>query len=402
MKNKIYKSVDACIDWIKAQMCSFNKASLGIYERIRIDENQRVCWTRPDCNAEFLLVLDLFKQVTGKDNFDYFQNVSKWLLSKQNGENTGIDQGSFYFFYLDGSILTEEGTVLYQNDNAKVLYSLLSLSDVKKDEKMLLCCKRLADFWANSQSPSGYFYNPNSKTMYVAPKGPCFVGWMLMAMYKAYSIFAQEKYLISGRKALNYLLDEIILDARIRTSYELEKNEAWRPYSSEISILLYALTVAIKFESDNAVIEKAKLKLEFLFNELQSLCHDTGAVINNKNTDSLNGLTLQVGENICDLVYTQGFALRALVEYYRTFNDKKALELAKNLGEFLMSIQCENENPLWDGAWRGSYNVVEGCWAGRCNQNNAIDEGGMYSVYTGWCCTNIMIGLLELEKHLGD
>ena len=38
-------------------------------------------------------------------------------------------------------------------------------------------------------------------------------------------------------------------------------------------------------------------------------------------------------------------------------------------------------------------------WDGRANQNNAIDEEGMYSVYTGWCCTNIVYGLELLEQY---
>jgi hypothetical protein len=70
------------------------------------------------------------------------------------------------------------------------------------------------------------------------------------------------------------------------------------------------------------------------------------------------------------------------------------------LASFLMGIQCAGESHLWDGAWRGAYNVRKGCWSGRANQNNDIDEGGMYSVYTGWCNTTIMQGLLELEKLL--
>ena len=65
-----------------------------------------------------------------------------------------------------------------------------------------------------------------------------------------------------------------------------------------------------------------------------------------------------------------------------------------------MNIQCRGESPLWDGAWRGSYDVEKECWAGRADQNNPIDEGGMYSVYTGWCNAPNMYGLLQLESLL--
>ena len=401
-KTVIAESVNQCIEWIKRQMCTFNKASWGIYERIRIDENQRVCWTRPDCNAEFLYVLDLNKQLNGESNEEYFKNILRWLLSKQNDEKSGEQDGSFYFYFLDGCILEDGGKVFYQNDNGKVLYSLLNLKGIEERCKLLEACRKLADYWVKNQNEQGYYLNTQVKEMHALAKGPCFVGWMLMGMYKLFSIVKEDKYLQSGRKALRYLIDNIILETRIRTSYELEKFEAWRPYSSEVSILLYALTVAIKYETDEHIKEEALSKVWFLFEQMKALQHETGAIINNCDDKNTEGLTLQVSNNLCDLVYTQGFALRALMEYYETFNDETALDMAKRLGTFLINIQCSGENELWDGAWRGSYNVLEGCWAGRCNQNNAIDEGGMYSVYTGWCCTNIMLGLLQLEKHLGD
>lgn len=401
-KKMVAKSISDCIDWIKGQMCSFNKASWGIYERIRIDQNQRVCWTRPDCNAEFLFVLDLNKQINNSDSDEYFENILQWLLKKQNGPETGDKVGSFPFYFLDGCFTDgESGRCLYQNDNGKVLYSLLSLSRISDDDTLLQSCKSLADFWVKNQSEKGYFFNPKIPDMHSLAKGPCFVGWMMMGMYKIYSITNKQKYLISARKALKYLLDDIILESRIRTSYELEKFEAWRPYSSELAIVLYALTIAIKNETDQPLKEQAIIKVKALLNQMEKLQHKTGAIVNND--DNLpDGLTLQTDKNLCDLVYTQGFALRALVEYYQTLKDDKALKMAKRLGEFLVNIQCKNESPLWDGAWRGAYNVESKCWSGRCTQNNKIDEGGMFSVYTGWCCTNIMLGLLSLEKYLND
>ena len=54
--DKYIKSVDKCLDWIESQMLSFNRGSVGVYERIRINVNRRVNWTRPDCNAEIARV----------------------------------------------------------------------------------------------------------------------------------------------------------------------------------------------------------------------------------------------------------------------------------------------------------------------------------------------------------
>ena len=97
---------------------------------------------------------------------------------------------------------------------------------------------------------------------------------------------------------------------------------------------------------------------------------------------------------MCDLVYTEGFALMGFVEAYKLTGQAEYREAAIKLSEFLMSIQCNGESPLWDGAWRGTYNLETRKWDGRADQNNYIDEGGMYSVYTGWAAAPIMDGLL--------
>jgi hypothetical protein len=130
---------------------------------------------------------------------------------------------------------------------------------------------------------------------------------------------------------------------------------------------------------------------------LVSMQHESGAILNCKDSDTK--ASLQNNKELCDLVYTQNFALQALISAYDMTGEKKYLDSAYHLGDFLVSIQCKEESKLWDGGWRGSYNVVTKEWDGRADQNNLIDEGGMYSVYTGWCCTNIVYGLELLEKY---
>jgi hypothetical protein len=88
----------------------------------------------------------------------------------------------------------------------------------------------------------------------------------------------------------------------------------------------------------------------------------------------------------------------ALYEAWKATDDETYALAAEKLAGFLASIQCSGESPLWDGAWRGSYNAVTRQWDGRANQNNHIDEGGMYSVYTGWCASTIMYGMLLLLR----
>ena len=68
----------------------------------------------------------------------------------------------------------------------------------------------------------------------------------------------------------------------------------------------------------------------------------------------------------------------------------------KKLAEFLADIQCKDDLPCVNGGWRGSYNLKTGRYDGRCNQLNALDEGGEYSVYAGWCALPIAFGMLKL------
>lgn len=397
-KTAIKESVEKCVRWIKEQMSSFDYASWGIYERIRIDENQRICCVRPDCNAEFLNVLDLHERLNGSDKNPHFENIFRWLKKVQNTEET-VGKGSYNFYFLDGAYKDEAAQLIYQNDNGKVLYNLGELYERTQREEIVPIMRALADFWIECQTEEGYFYDSKFVRMHCWAKGPCFVVWMMVGLYKAWKIVKDNRYYVSANKALEYCLDVLILEDRIHTSYELEKFEDWRPYSSEVSILLLGLSEAYENESDASLKEKIIKKRRLLSKLLLEMQHESGAILNNGDY-SVEGLTLQEGGFLADLVYTEGFAIRALIKAYEVFCDEAYLQAAKKLAAFLLSIQCIGESPYWDGAWRGSYNVKEKRWAGRCNQNNQIDEGGMYSVYTGWCCTNIMLGLLSVEKYL--
>ena len=69
--NKYLESVNKCLNWAETQMLSYNRGSVGIYERIRINLNRRVNWTRPDCNAEIARVYVKL----GKSDYDVCRNV---------------------------------------------------------------------------------------------------------------------------------------------------------------------------------------------------------------------------------------------------------------------------------------------------------------------------------------
>lgn len=391
-ENRTEASVGACLSWIESQMCSFNRASHGIYERIRIDINELVTFSRPDCNCETARAILLHRIKNGcRDYDDIYENIINWVLSVQDNDEISAWYGSFPFFLVNGTEKSELGNVRYQNDNGKVLTALLDMYELTSDKRLLEAAVKLADFWCSVQREAGYFRR-NDGVCWTVYDTPCFIAWLMAGLYQCYHHTRNEKYLKCADKAFDHMTELQLENGRFKTSYEMQKAEEWRPASSETAIAVYCLSKAYKYTENEKIRSSAQRAVGFLI----SLQHESGGILNC--SKDCMGASLQEREDLCDLVYTQGYALMALAEYAQVFEDEAVLKAAKRLGGFLMDIQCRGESPLWDGAWRGAYSIKEKAWSGRADQNNPIDEGGMYSVYTGWCCAPIITGLLMLEE----
>ena len=398
MNKKItLESINKCMNWIEEQMLTFDNGYWGIYERIRIDENLRVNWTRPDCNAEVARVIAEYKKITGDGRYDgLYRNVTNWLLKTQDNDELSAWYGTFPFYLIDGSVVeTVSGISLYQNDNGKVLIALLDMYKITGALRLLESAVKLADYWAGIQRPEGFFVRKDGGKTQTIPEGPCFVLWLATGLMMCYKATGKEKYRKSADKAFEYVLGLQMKNGRMKTTYEIDKKEDWRPVSSETAIALYALSKSYIESGDAKYLKPLNNAGKYLL----SLQDKSGGICNC--SDDCPEASLQSNKSLCDLVYTQGFALMGLAEAAKATGQSVYTEGAKKLAEFLTSIQCSGESPLWDGAWRGSFNIDTWQWDGRANQNNPIDEGGMYSVYTGWCAAPIMYGLL-LTLQLGE
>ena len=391
-------AIDNAIHWVNGQMLSFDQGYYGIYERIRIDEHIRTNWCRPDCNAEYLRVLHTYGRLTGKSGYDRLEkNIFGFLERAQDREPLSVWKGSLPFYMIDGHIRENKvDATLYQNDNGKVLTIMCQLYEMSGDERLLDFAELLAGYWIGTQQESGIYGVIDGKNVQECAKGPCFVQWLASGFYLLYRITGDSRYLCSAEKGMVYLLSCILPSGRMKTTYEIIRMEDWRPVSSETAIMLLVLGTAFMTTKNQVYLQKLHIVGEYLL----SLQHENGA-IQNCRKDSPEA-SLQNNADLCDLVYTQGFALQALIQAFDLTKEKKWLDAAFRLGDFLVKIQCWGESELWDGAWRGSFNTSTMEWDGRADQNNRIDEGGMYSVYTGWCCTNIVYGLELLEEHRGE
>lgn len=392
MGKKYLETIENGIRWIQTQMLSFDQGYNGIYERIRIDRHERVCWTRPDCNAEYLRVLTYYGKIAGGDPYrELREKIIAFLERIQDTDSDSVFRGSFPFYVIDGTIREEKtGETIYQNDNGKVLICLCQLYAERKEERLLHMAKKLAGYWLNCQGADGTYGRKDGKNVAQCAKGPCFVIWMAAGMYLMYEACGEEKYLESAEKAMGYLISQVREDGSLRTSYEIIKMEDWRPLSSETCMSLFAFAKAYEATKNEVYLDW----IEKISGFVERLRWENGAIANC--TERNPQISLQDNPDLCDLVYTQGHALFTFVELYEQTGKEKYLDWARKLADFLCEIQCRGESPLWDGGWRGSWNLKKNCWDGRANQNNAIDEGGMYSVYTGWCATTIMYGLERL------
>ena len=395
LMNSYMPAIEKAINWINTQMLTFDNGYYGIYERIRIDKHIRTNWSRPDCNAEYLRVLLTYVELSGERKYRQLEeNILSWLERTQDSEERSVWKGSMPFYLIDGYIREDKAdAVIYQNDNGKVMIALCQSYKITGNERMIKIAESIAEYWMKTQQPDGTYGIIDGKNTQECRKGPCFVQWLVSGLYLLYSITANKHYLQSAEKGMAYLISLIHPSGRSYTSYEVIKMEDWRPVSSETAIMLYALGVAYQVTKKPVYLQKLQLTGGYLL----ALQHKNGAIINCR--DDCKDASMQNNNDLCDLVYTQGFALQAFIHSYEVTGEKKYMDAAWRLGDFLAEIQCSGESELWNGGWRGSYNVVTKQWDGRANQNNVIDEGGMYSVYTGWCCTNIVYGLELLEQY---
>ena len=387
-KEALLAGVDACLLWIENQMLSFGRGSVGVYERLRIDIGRRVAWTRPDCNAEIARVLYRRNRA---DQKDIYENIVSWLLSTRDTDKESRWFGSFPFYLVDGEPLGGlSGSARFQNDNGKVLIALLDLYEKTGEDRFRQAAIDLADYWVSIQTPEGFYYRNDGGVTQSLYEGPCFLFWLACGISGVYALTEEAKYKESVQKALSWLLPLQKENGRFTTTYERMKSEDWRPPSSETAIAVFCLARMQKWMPD-LDLEEPLLRAAGWLCRMQ---HPCGGIMGS-DEESLPA-SLQTDPALCDLVYTQGFALMGLCELYSLTKEELYRTAAEDLADFLLRIQCKNESPFWDGAWRGSYHPDKEIWDGRANQNNEIDEGGMYSIYTGWCASTIMDGLLSV------
>jgi hypothetical protein len=383
--------VRACLDWIEREMLPVPDGSGGVWERYQINLSRNSYWVRPNCTVEVARSVAQAADDWGDAHYRGLAiGLADFALTLQR------PNGSFPFFRYappsddyPNAVPNTVGETTFPNDNGRIGRALLWLWRWSGEARYRAALVRVLDFLAQAQDEAGTF--PTHPGMQVAV--PCMVVWPTLALLSGGVELGDKAYLAAARRGLAWLRAQILPAGRVHTAYELQQVEDWRPVSSETAMAFKLFAIARRLLDDRSLDEP----LAALGSYLLELQDEVSGAIRNRD-ESAAGASLQDDPTLTDLVYTDGYALIALQEAYRAAGDARYLNAAGRLADFLARTQCRGESPHWDGGWRGSLDARTGEPRGRATQNNPIDEGGMYSVYTGWAAAPITYGLLRQVK----
>lgn len=386
------KSLSDGFRWITDVMFPRPLGTYGVWERVRINPDVIQYWVRADCTAEAAWAFFQRHRLGGApSDLEITRNLLRFLQSLQ------LPYGAFPFYrFMPPAEEVTDGTAgghgIWPNDNGKVLEILVRLArepvlaDLRLDENAL----RLAAYFQETMRPEGWWRFDGTDY-----PGACFVAWPVTAFSRLWEMTGKEEHRAVALSAARCLKSLQRPSGRLTTSYETNRVENWRPPSSETAEALKAFSVAQSCLGEDFDGEIARCATY-----LEGLSTEEGAV-RNADLDSA-AASEQTDPALADLVYTQSYALAGWIEAARTTGRESHMGRAVDLACFLARIQCRNESPLWDGSWRGSWDVEKGEWRGTADQSNPLDEGGMYSAYTGWTALPILASMAELLAAGGE
>lgn len=383
------EAVERCLGWIRREMLPSPDGTRGVYERIRINLNTNSWWVRPDCTIEVARSFGVYGQIRNDEiALTLSCNLANWVVGQQRPD------GSFPFYrflppndQIADMAPPEAQETTFPNDHGKIARGLWWAYLAYGDPRYYEAARRVLRFLMAHQAADGTFLT-DAEPHY---RGACFVIWPVIGLLRGYQITGEQLHRTAAERGLHWLYEHILPDGRIRTSFETAGVEQWRPPSSEAAMALKAFSLAYGILR-TPLYRDALNRLGAFLLRLQ---HPNGAIRNAD--DSCRHASLQADPELTDLVYTDGYALLALQEAFQATGDSRFREAADRLADFLVRVQCRGELPRWDGGWRGAYDVNTLEPRGRADQENPLDEGGMYSVYTGWCAAPITYGLLRRE-----
>ena len=385
-------NIERSLKWLKSLLV-VPDGSMGIYERYRIDRQAVNHWVRPVCCMEAArLFMACGSFIENREYQDIGRRLAAYVMSLQRADGWFAGSFPFYKFVMVASdeedIGSPESSVFaFPNDNGKVAEILLWFYRQTGESSYAHAAEATLNYFARIQAPDGSFSLNDEGDMPVL-KGVDYVAWASNALWYGAVLLNDVKFRDVGYKAMAWISQQLTEDWRVKTMYELAGTEGWRPPSSDLAAAVRAYAFAARYTQDFAIWNG----MSYLAARLMSW-QDSGGAIRNCD-DSSREASLQNDPDMTDMVYTNGYAMMALQEAYLANGNTNYRDAAERLASFLADVQCWGESGAWDGSWRGSYHLKRRRWYGRADQDNELDEGGMYSAYTGLSTATIAYGML--------
>ena len=124
-----------------------------------------------------------------------------------------------------------------------------------------------------------------------------------------------------------------------------------------------------------------------------------GLIYQKRAADEQNAIKMDQFDCV-NLIYAQNWGLQGFCEAFEATGDEKFLQSGLRLADFFAGAQLVDDDPHYDGAWVGNYNVAKDFPGG-----NMDDEGNLYDLYTSWGAGPIVYGferfLSRVEAETG-
>lgn len=287
-----------------------------------------------------------------------------------------LDPQAYRYGALPYGLVGEKEEVSWGSSNniqGKILYGLAQLASWTGDGQLLKALKLNADYFARMQYDSGRWPHHVERR----PESVCGydAAWGVAGLLLAFQKLREDAYLGSAERGLAAYLKGKQTDGSFHSYCTHGGGEKEDDHAIRAS-----LTMLTPFSLAYVITKKPDYRrtLDDLYRFLYSH-QDKSGVIKYREMDCVN------------LIYAQNWGLQGFCEAYEATGDQKYRRAAVKLADFFARVQLKDDDPHYDGAWVGSYNVAKSFPGGIVDE-----EGNCYDLYTSWGAGPIVYGLQRL------
>lgn len=391
------RALEALINWfLESGIMPSRMGEKGVYEKYyllkdnplkasvrcasfadqRMGDGAFSTFLRSDCCLETAYAFRLYYEVTGQVRFKRIaEHLVRFTLTRlQEMDGRRRDFGAFAF-----RIGTDDK---YIDDNGRILSILSQLYVLDGDPSVLAAAEHLTDWFCRELQTDHWLhvYQRASSSWLDFPSISCNFK-ALYGLSDFYLLTGEERVLRTVRKVSDWLLPKQLPSGRFITGYEVSQGKYFDNEPVSAPTINAARALANLYYATGE--ERYRKGAEGAFSWLMALQDEGGAVpqADSESRDASEKNSTQVA----DLVYGINWYPIACHLFGKTTGDEKVLTSGRNALDFLTRIQIKSSDAALDGAWRGSFDFRNNEWAGQnWTASNQQDEGGCFSVYSGW------------------